>query len=320
MKLRMAGVQYSPGIGQVERNVARIRALVSSLNRPVDLLVLPELAVTGYNFKSAAEIRPYLETQSGCSYQLAKELSERHSCTTVIGYPENDHGTTYNSALVVDQQGRVVYNYRKMHLYYTDEAWGCKENPDRSFASVDLPLGPEGKVVRASIGICMDLNPYQFQAPFSAFEFAMSAYFNDSRLLIVPTAWLDSDSPDITESLSDAEKSARAKTVDEQLRSGTYPDGAVTSARLIDYWILRLFPFLAHPNNGLSAPSHRVTAVIANRTGLEDKTLYGGSSCIMQFDRSVPASLQIDQLNPSVFVVASAGQATDEVVYAEVDV
>lgn len=322
MKLRIAGLQFNPFIGQVERNISKIRNIVASLNRPIDLLVLPELAVSGYNFKSPSEIKPYLETQSGPSYQLAKELSSLYKCTTIIGYPEDCQGTTYNSALVVNEDGQVVYNYRKTHLYETDEAWGCSENPEKDFAAVDLPLGQGSsrQVVRTSIGICMDLNPYQFTAPFNEFEYSMSAYENGSRLLIVPTAWLNSESPDIQDHLSKEKKESKAVEIRSQIEENTFPDASDPDKLLIDYWIVRLFPFLAHPNNGLPKPQNKVTAVLCNRTGIEDQTLYGGSSCIMQFDRSVPDSEETDSLNPSVSVLASAGRATEECIYNEVEI
>lgn len=296
--------------------------MAASINRPIDLLVLPELAISGYSFKSPSEIRPYLETQSGPSFRLAKELSSLYSCTTVIGYPEDYEGTTYNSALVVNEEGQLVYNYRKTHLYETDEAWGCSENPDKSFGAVDLALGKGAsrQIIRTSLGICMDLNPYKFTAPFNEFEYALSAYANGSELLVVPTAWLNSGSPDIQNDLSKEEKESKAAKIKAQFESSSYPGASDTDMLLIDYWILRLFPFLAHPSNGMPRPHNKITAVLCNRTGIENQTLYGGSSCIMQFDRSVPDSDELDSLNPSVKVLASAGSATEECVYHEVEI
>lgn len=322
MKLRIAGVQYNPVLGSVERNIQKIHLLLTTLNRPIDLLVLPELAVTGYNFKSPAEIKPFLETQSGRSYNLARELASKYKCTTIIGYPEDSLGITYNSALVVNQEGELVHNYRKTHLYKTDEQWGCSENPEKSFDLFDLPVGtgPERQFIRTNVGICMDLNPYKFEAPFVDFEFSMSAYANGSKLLVIPTAWLDSNSPDINEDATPEERVEIAATILKQLETSTYPSASEPLMSLTDYWVLRLFPFLGHPNNGLAKPSHKVTAVICNRTGIEGQTFYGGSSCIMQFDRSGPDSEHLNALNPTVSVLAKAGRAVEEVFYSEVDI
>lgn len=321
-KLRIAGIQFNPVLGQVEQNVAKIRSLAATLTKPIDLLVLPELAVTGYNFKNAAEIQPFLEGRTGPTYSLARDLSTLYNCTTIVGYPENYEGTTYNLAMVVNEEGDLVHNYRKTHLYETDEAWGCVENPEKDFAAVDLVLGKgsERQTIRTSIGICMDLNPYKFTAPFNEFEFSMSAYANLARLVVVPTAWLDSESPDIQEDRSDKEKLELAAKIKKQLETETYPDAKDLLILLIDYWIVRLFPFLSHPMNGLPKQPQKTTAVICNRTGIEDQTFYGGSLCILQFDRSIPETLDTDSNNPSVSVINSAGRATEEVIYLEVDV
>lgn len=322
MKLKIAGLQYNPVLGQVEKNISRIRALVGSFKQPIDLLVLPELAVTGYNFKSPTEISPYLESQGGPSYLLAKELSSRFHCTTVIGYPENLDGTTYNSALVVDEEGQVVFNYRKTHLYETDEAWGCSENPIKTFPAIDLLLGKgnDKSVVRTNVGICMDLNPYQFTAPFTDFEFSLASCSNGARLLIIPTAWLNSKSPDIQEELLTEEKGKQESLIRMHLEQGTFPDAQKPDLLLIDYWIMRLFPFSSLPSNGLPDPGRKVTAVICNRTGIEHQTFYGGSSCFLQFDRSIAGSEKANSMNPSVSLLCAAGRTTEEIIYHEVDI
>lgn len=54
----------------------------------LDLLVLPEMALTGYTFKTAEEIAPFLEPQNGATYALAAELARRLRCVVVAGYPE----------------------------------------------------------------------------------------------------------------------------------------------------------------------------------------------------------------------------------------
>ncbi|SGZ58517.1 CIC11C00000002550 [Sungouiella intermedia] len=134
MKLRIACVQFSPTLGKIEANIAKVNKLLSGVKKDIDLLVLPELSLTGYNFASPNEINPYLEVaHSGPTFNLASELSSKFRCTTIIGYPEKFQNTTYNSAMVVNESGQLIYNYRKTHLYETDENWGCSENPEKNF-------------------------------------------------------------------------------------------------------------------------------------------------------------------------------------------
>lgn len=348
MKLRIACVQFSPVIGKVEQNIAKLKRLVSKCNRDIDLLVLPELSITGYNFHSPKDLEPYLEQKGrGRSFSVASELSEALRCTTVIGYPETSNGITYNSAMVVDRLGNLVSNYRKTHMYEADEVWGCSENPDKSFPPVTLNFPGETDEtfdVLSNIGICMDLNPKQFKAPFGAFEFSLKTWQNDSSLIIVPTAWLSSDSPCTQDQLNPAEKQKLTSMYTNfvlECQNGTEPhqaSGGETSSvlglfesasfvtepwkrskSLIDYWIVRFFPYLSHPNNMLPKKNHKTTVVLCNRSGVEDDIVYGGSSCILQFDPTSSGSEATGMENPSVKVLASAGQVSEEVVWYEVD-
>lgn len=55
----------------------------------VDLLVLPEMALSGYIFSTPTSILPYLEpTTSGPTTELAQALARRIGCTVIAGYPE----------------------------------------------------------------------------------------------------------------------------------------------------------------------------------------------------------------------------------------
>lgn len=326
MKLRVACVQFNPLLGKVEANISKIRSLLSSVHKEIDLLVLPELAALGYNFQSPQEIEPYLETSGvGPSAFLAKELSLKFGCTTVIGYPETFQKTTYNSALVVNEEGNIVYNYRKTHLYLSDKAWGCQENPDKLFKPVSLSLGkgPNRQSIMTSIGICMDLNPYEFEAPFTDFEFASLCWQNNSKLIVVPTAWLSTESPSIQEDWAAEKKKAAAEKFQARFKESPespIEDSKLPSQQMIDYWILRFFPFLSHPMNGSPRKSHPTTVVINNRTGIEHDVLYGGSSCIFQFNPLADPHEALNATNPSVNVVGSVGRASEEVLYSEIEI
>lgn len=53
----------------------------------------------------------------------------------------------YNSALMVNSDGDTIGNYRKTHLYYTDETWALEGS---GFFRGNLP-GVKGNV---AMGIC----------------------------------------------------------------------------------------------------------------------------------------------------------------------
>ena len=75
----------------------------------------------------------------------------------------------YNSQLVVNPEGEFVKSYKKAFLYETDKPW-CGEGP--GFDTMMLKLPRSGNEIKVGHGICMDINPYEFTAPYEDFEFA----------------------------------------------------------------------------------------------------------------------------------------------------
>lgn len=373
MKLKVACVQYNPVLGELEKNKSKIKSLLSKVfqNTPVDLIILPELAITGYNFKSSQDIDAYLDrterddsgnismtaTSSnayhrlGSSMSFAKELLTSYRCFTVIGYPQLFQDKIYNACSLVNPCGQEVYNYRKTFLYETDETWGCNENPDKSFKSIDVILDKEYYLnnelvsssdytkTRINFGICMDLNPYKFEAPFNKFEFALSCYNNQSNLIICPMAWLTPFSPSIKSDMLKQDKLQEAKKLQQILASNetcqinilendnvdlescksletftpSKPDYST-----INYHILRFFPFLNHKYNMLPK-LQKVNVITCNRIGVEDDIVYGGSSSMFEFNPDSPGNDEINYLNPSVDLKGYLSQGTEGVLYRELD-
>lgn len=317
--LRIAIVQLNPQIGQVDQTVSRAWELLSKLRekatRAPDIIVFPEFALTGYNFHTKDEIKPYLSTQDeGVSAQLAKAVSKKFGCFTVIGYPEQTKtGELYNSALVVNPSGKVVFNYRKSFLYDTDEEWGCRENPAK-FQTFTLPFeakatDPQGKVrdvdLITSIGICMDLNPYKFKAPFNSFEFSSFNLDHSSELIICPMAWLHSSS--VTSTTPDREEArgkitrvleeqglpihgsqgkfqvdlgpnnatARIASDDEEIDE-SYTKMDEPDMKNVNYWILRFLPFLGIGLRN-SWFAEKVLFPLLSRSKLENSSFLGSS-------------------------------------------
>ncbi|KAF8539245.1 carbon-nitrogen hydrolase [Trichophaea hybrida] len=246
--MRVACLQFNPHLGNLAHNLKRAEAIISKANpKDLDLLILPEMAFTGYNFKSLQEIQSHLEpTATGPSTVWARGIARQLGCHVVVGYPEyssqspsapQDSISRYNSAVLVSPQGNVLANYRKSFLFTTDESW-CEEGP--------------GKM---AMGICMDLNPKNFTEPFEKYEFGNHIVNSKSDLVVVPMAWLSTQSP---ESIIE-----RAKV----------PDGPTLS-----YWMQRLQPVIDH---GGSGPSGETIFVACNRIGSEGDTVYAGTSAVV---------------------------------------
>ncbi|KAJ0323992.1 hypothetical protein Brms1b_001239 [Colletotrichum noveboracense] len=158
--MRIGCLQFAPQVGDTDNNLNRADSVLSKANpEDLDLLVLPELAFSGYNFKSLQQISSFLEPSgSGISSLWARTTALKYNCNVVVGYPEKVDVSGswptgpeyYNSAIVINEDGETIANYRKSFLYYTDETWALEG--DQGFYEGFIPgLG------LTSIGICMDL-------------------------------------------------------------------------------------------------------------------------------------------------------------------
>lgn len=292
--MRIATLQFSPTLGAVEQNIFRANALLeASKHGNLDVLVLPEMAFSGYNFPNLAAIKPFLEpTASGPTTEWAIATAKRLICHVIVGYPEIAtfaDGTTsnYNSMVIISPAGHVLHNYRKCFLYYTDETWAKEgfsalvDPADRMVKNLHEafycgPLGDLNAGHNIGLGICMDINPYRFEAPWHAFEFATTMLKGRARLIILSMAWL-----------------TRLLPADLEIEPNQ-PD-----METVAYWLDRFYPL--SQSHQLRETVEPTIVVFANRCGMEgnrtgliriengeeaqegDRTCYAGSSCVMRF-------------------------------------
>ena len=191
----------------------------------------------------------------------------------------------YNSLVIVDHTGAVVAHHRKSHLYYTDESW-AREGKQGFYAGI-VPLGGSTagrKHVKLAAGICMDINPYKFEAAWEEYEFATFAAEKRARVAVVCMAWLTR--------LSRDEVSGVSGEGDEEVRMKPDMD-------TVGYWCERFKPLWSEVSKlnggdgglGTSRGAEEVIVVCANRTGEEGvapkigEVRYAGSSCVMGLTR-----------------------------------
>ncbi|KAF8583336.1 carbon-nitrogen hydrolase [Ramaria rubella] len=268
-KWRIGLVQMAPELGQIEKNRRKLLELTNKLQPgTLDLLCLPEMVMTGYVFPSANSIKPYLEKpRVGVTSRCCSDLARRLRCHVIAGYPESlsdddsptsEHGVGYNSAVIYGPDGEWRGGYRKTHLFMTDRPWACEGS---GFGLIDLkpPLG------RVSLGICMDLNPSPpavWTSKDGPYELASFALDNNTRLLVILCAWLDS-------------KEHTDKPWDTQT---------------VNYWIARLLPLWRRMDDK-QAEQDTIVA-ICNRSGVDGDTLFAGTSIILKLSPN-PESIDI---------------------------
>jgi predicted amidohydrolase len=172
--VRIAVTQLEPRIGEKERNVERaLAAIGEAAGRGAELVVLPELATTGYVFESLDEARALSEpVPGGKTTELFVECCRAHGVVVVVGVAEQAGGALYNSAVVVGPGGHLG-TYRKLHLWDQENRWF--RPGDRGVPVVDTPVG------RLATIVCYDgWFPECFRL----------AAMNDADVVCIPTNWV----------------------------------------------------------------------------------------------------------------------------------
>jgi predicted amidohydrolase len=171
--VRVAVCQLAPVIGDRDGNRARaLAAIDDAADAGARIVVLPELASSGYLFRDAAEARALAEPADGPTVAGWAERAAAHDLVVVGGFAEEaGGGALYNSAAIVDASGpRAVY--RKVHLWDAEPlVFTPGEAPP---PVVDTPHG------RIAAMVCYDIEfPEWVRLPALA----------GAELLCVPTNW-----------------------------------------------------------------------------------------------------------------------------------
>lgn len=116
--MRVGFYQYDPQFGEVAKNLDTVTAKLELLE--ADLLVLPELFATGYQFVTQEEVGRLAEpVPDGPTTRRLAELAKGRRMHIVAGLPERAGSRCYNSAIVVGPSG-FLGCYRKTHLFFEE--------------------------------------------------------------------------------------------------------------------------------------------------------------------------------------------------------
>lgn len=144
--MRAGFLQFNPVFGDIRGNVERVVQMLET--QSADLIVLPELFNTGYQFTSMQEVKGLSEdVPSGYTTQKLSNVSKERSVYIVAGLAEMDGDSFYNSA-VLTGPGGVMGVYRKTHLFFEEKLWFS--SGDTGFRVWQTPVGNIG------IMICFD--------------------------------------------------------------------------------------------------------------------------------------------------------------------
>jgi predicted amidohydrolase len=159
--------------GRTAENRAALAAAAEEAARlGAELILAPELSVSGYSFDSRDEVAPYAETLTEETVTLLRQTARRHGIYICAGLAERDPVTNiyYNSACVLGPAGELTAHHRKIAC---ERRWACPGAPSHTNI-FDTPWG------RIGVLICAD-------SYYGLLPRTLALYGVD--LLLIPANW-----------------------------------------------------------------------------------------------------------------------------------
>lgn len=168
--IKVACVNFVSDLGNKDANLAKMTRYISELSgKGVDLVVFPEMSITGYEVDAHALAEPI----PGPSTTRLEKAAKENNILVIAGMPEQDKATpdtVYNVAVMFGPQG-MLGHYRKMHPFGPELEWAT---PGAELPIWETDFGPIG------IAICFD----HYVFPEAPRAYAVKG----CRLLINPSA------------------------------------------------------------------------------------------------------------------------------------
>jgi predicted amidohydrolase len=113
--------QYCPVFGEVGHNLRHVVDVLHCAN--ADLIVLPELALTGYCFRDRNELEALAEEpDTSPTVEALLALCRARGFHLVTGFAERHADRCFNSALLLGPGG-IIAIYRKLHLFGMEKSY-----------------------------------------------------------------------------------------------------------------------------------------------------------------------------------------------------
>lgn len=159
--MKLVLVQMSSVTGDLEGNIKRIKQEITfAKNKGADLVVFPEMAITGYCVSDLVEDTCFIEKNKTLLKELAKETEEIGVVVGFIDYDnekKNDDGRVrkYNAAALLQNKKIVGIVHKTLlpnYRYFDDKRY-FTPGDERKI----LLMEKGGKQIRLGISICEDM-------------------------------------------------------------------------------------------------------------------------------------------------------------------
>lgn len=196
--MKVAAVQFRPEFKDRKANVKSLTTLITQCAAAgAKLIVLPELATTGYSFMGRVDAEPFAERlqypqeESG-SFSVFRALSRRLDVHIVWGVLEKSvaTGNLFNSQVLMCPDG-TYESYSKCNLFANDYLWATsgRANPPVRRIVVDGVVRKVGLLICRDVRDKKDRNWSSFYEPGDADIVCLSTNWGDGGF--PATAWMD---------------------------------------------------------------------------------------------------------------------------------
>ena len=144
--MKIGLVQYNPVWEDKDANKQKINFLLKDVAEDVDLLIFPEMTLTGFTMKS----EEFGESLQGESFNFFSQLAISKCIHILTGIIIKAKKQFFNSLVHIKPNGKLVKLYRKIHPFsYSTE--------DINFGSGKRPAISKVKGWQTGLSICYDL-------------------------------------------------------------------------------------------------------------------------------------------------------------------
>lgn len=142
--IKVSVAQLTPKLADKQKNLQLISdAMIEAKRDQADLIIFPELFLTGYSVGS--ELDQLAETEDGPGMTEVRRLCLEQGLYAAISFPEKgEDGHYYISSALIDDNGEVLGIYRKTHLFDQEK---MHFTPGSEFKVIETPLGKIGMMI-----------------------------------------------------------------------------------------------------------------------------------------------------------------------------
>lgn len=169
----LALVQFDSVIGDVAGNTRKAISFIQEAGmRQADLVVFPELFLTGYDLDAlGSRYRELAQHEQSAAVRQLCEAAKAAAINAILPMPLLSTSSIVNGALAINRKGEIVAQYAKVHLW---------DEEQRYFAAGDELLVIAFDFAKVGLMICYD----------AAFpEMARSLTLQGADLLVAPSAF-----------------------------------------------------------------------------------------------------------------------------------